>query len=51
MVNLTKLPLANLKPQAKPYIEYDTELTGFGVAVYPTGIKSCELLPVSWTPR
>jgi hypothetical protein len=26
MVKLTKQPLASLKPRAKPYIEYDTEL-------------------------
>jgi integrase len=47
MVKLTKQPLASLKPRAKPYIEYDTELTGFGVAVYPSGIKSwvCEYRP------
>jgi integrase len=47
MVKLTKQPLANLKPRAKPYIEYDTELIGFGVAVYPSGVKSwvCEYRP------
>jgi integrase len=47
MVKLTKQPLASLKPRAKPYIEYDTELIGFGVAVYPSGIKSwvCEYRP------
>jgi integrase len=46
-VKLTKQPIATLKPRAKPYIEYDTELTGFGVAVYPSGIKSwvCEYRP------
>ena len=47
MVKLTRQPLANLKPRSKPYIEYDTELIGFGVAVYPSGIKSwvCEYRP------
>jgi integrase len=47
MVKLTKQPVANLKPRAKPYIEYDTELIGFGVAVYPSGVKSwvCEHRP------
>jgi integrase len=47
MVKLTKRPLASLKPRAKPYIEYDTELIGFGAAVYPSGIKSwvCEYRP------
>jgi ABC-type Fe3+-hydroxamate transport system substrate-binding protein len=47
VVKLTKQPLASLQPPAKPYIEYDTELTGFGVAVYPSGIKSwaCEYRP------
>jgi hypothetical protein len=28
-----------------PNVEYDTELTAFGVAVYPAGIKSCEYRP------
>jgi integrase len=47
MVKLTKQPVENLKPRAKPYIEYDTELIGFGVAVYPSGVKSwvCEYRP------
>src|SRR5262249_24390323 len=47
MVKLTRQSLANLKPRAKPYIEYDSELIGFGVAVYPSGIKSwvCEYRP------
>jgi integrase len=47
MVKLTRQPLANLKPRPKPYIEYDSELVGFGVAVYPSGVKSwvCEYRP------
>jgi integrase len=47
MVRLTRRPLANLKPRSKPYIEYDSELIGFGVAVYPSGVKSwvCEYRP------
>ena len=47
MVKLTKQSLASLKPRSKPYIEYDSELIGFGVAVYPSGIKSwvCEYRP------
>jgi hypothetical protein len=47
MVKLTRQPLADLKPRSKPYIEYDSELIGFGVAVYPSGIKSwvCEYRP------
>jgi hypothetical protein len=47
MVKLTRQPLANLKPRSKPYIEYDSELIGFGVAVYPSGVKSwvCEYRP------
>jgi hypothetical protein len=47
MVKLTKQSLASLKPRAKPHIEYDTELIGFGVAVYPSGTKSwvCEYRP------
>jgi integrase len=44
---LTKQSLPSLRPRAKPYIEYDTDLAGFGVAVYPSGIKSwvCEYRP------
>src|ERR1700731_811414 len=44
---LTKQSLPNLKPRSKPYIEYDADLCGFGVAVYPSGIKSwvCEYRP------
>jgi hypothetical protein len=44
---LTKQSLGSLKPRSKPYIEYDAELTGFGVAVYSSGIKSwvCEYRP------
>ena len=47
MVKLTRQPLANLKSRSKPYIEYDSALIGFGVAVYPSGIKSwvCEYRP------
>jgi hypothetical protein len=29
-----------LKPRAKPYVKYEADLTAFGVAVYPSGIKS-----------
>jgi integrase len=44
---LTKQSLASLKPRSKPYIEYDVDLSGFGVAVYPSGIRSwvCEYRP------
>jgi integrase len=47
MAKLTKQSLARLKPRSKPYIEYDSDLPGFGVAVYPSGIKSwvCEYRP------
>ena len=47
MVKLTKQSLASLRPRAKPHIEYDTELIGFGAAVYPSGTKSwvCEYRP------
>ena len=44
---LTKQSLASLKPRSKPYIEYDADLSGFGVAIYPSGVKSwvCEYRP------
>lgn len=37
---LTKRHIDSLKPTAKPYRHYDTELKGFGVQVLPSGIKS-----------
>jgi hypothetical protein len=44
---LTKQSLPGLRSRSKPYIEYDADLSGFGVAVYPSGIKSwiCEYRP------
>ena len=44
MMKLTKRSVDALSPRQKQYIEYDTDLKGFGVAVYPSGIKSwvCE---------
>jgi integrase len=46
-MKLTKRSVDALFPRQKQYIEYDTELKGFGVAVYPSGIKSwvCEYRP------
>jgi len=40
MMKLTKRTVDALSPRQKQYVEYDTDLTGFGVAVYPSGIKS-----------
>ena len=47
MRKLTKRTVDALSPRKKQYVEYDTDLTGFGVAVYPSGIKSwiCEYRP------
>src|SRR5215469_13507785 len=47
MMRLTKRVVDGLPPRQKQYVEYDTELTGFGVAVYPSGKKSwvCEYRP------
>jgi integrase len=47
MMRLTKRVIDALSPRQKQYVEYDTDLTGFGVAVYPSGIKSwvCEYRP------
>ncbi len=47
MMRLTKRVVDALSPRQKQYVEYDTDLTGFGVAVYPSGIKSwvCEYRP------
>jgi integrase len=39
MPKLTKTIVDNLKPDAADYIEWDTELEGFGVRVMPTGRK------------
>jgi len=47
MMKLTKRVVDALSPRQKQFVEYDTNLTGFGVAVYPSGIKSwvCEYRP------
>src|SRR4029077_16537784 len=47
MMRLTKCVIDALSPRQKQYVEYDTDLTGFGVAVYPSVIKSwiCEYRP------
>jgi hypothetical protein len=47
VIKLTKRTVDALSPRQKQYVEYDTDLTGFGVAVYPFGVKSwiCEYRP------
>jgi integrase len=47
MMRLTKRTVDRLSPRQRQYVEYDTDLTGFGIAVYPSGIKSwvCEYRP------
>ena len=46
-MKLTKRTVDALSPRQKQYVEYDTDLTGFGVAIYPSSIKSwiCEYRP------
>ena len=39
-VTLTKRTIEALSPQERPWIAWDTEVTGFGVRVQPTGTKS-----------
>jgi len=39
-LKLTKKNVDALAPAERPYVAYDTELTGFGVRVMPTGSKS-----------
>ena len=52
MMRLTKRIVDALSPRQKQYVEYDTDLTGFGVVVYPSGIKSwvCEYRPHGGVP-
>ena len=47
MVKLTKRVVDSLCARQKQYVEYDADLKGFGVAVYPSGVKSwvCEYRP------
>jgi hypothetical protein len=47
MMRLTKRVVDALSPRQKQYVEYDKDLTGFGVAIYPSGVKSwvCEYRP------
>ena len=40
VAKLTKRAMDALEPRAGSYVMYDTELTGFGVRVMPTGFKS-----------
>jgi integrase len=46
-MRLTKRVVDSLAPRQRQYVEYDSDLKGFGVAVYPSGIKSwvCEYRP------
>lgn len=37
---LSKRVVDALQPRAKPYIAYDADLTGFGLRVMPSGVKS-----------
>ena len=39
-VTLTRRTIEALMPQARPWIAWDTQVTGFGVKVQPTGTKS-----------
>ena len=39
-LTLAKRTVDSLQPGAKPYIAWDDRLTGFGVQVQPTGVKS-----------
>ncbi len=39
-VTLTRRTIDGLMPQARPWIAWDTEVTGFGVKVQPTGTRS-----------
>ena len=39
-VTLTRRTIEALKPQERPWIAWDTQVTGFGVRVQPTGTKS-----------
>ncbi|HUS97723.1 MAG TPA: site-specific integrase [Hyphomicrobiaceae bacterium] len=40
VAKLTKRAMDVLEPDTRPYVVYDTDLTGFGVRVMPTGFKS-----------
>ena len=40
MMRLTKRNVDALTPRERQYVEYDVDLIGFGVAVYPSGVKS-----------
>ena len=37
---LTRRSIETLKPAAKPWIAWDTKLTGFGIRIQPSGIRS-----------
>ena len=39
-MRLAKRTIDALAPRERQYVEYDSDLSGFGVAVYPSGVKS-----------
>jgi Arm DNA-binding domain len=39
-IKLTKRTVDALEPREKPYVTFDSDLTGFGVRTMPTGTKS-----------
>jgi Arm DNA-binding domain len=40
MAKITKRTVDALKPRAKPFIAFDDDVKGFGVRVFPSGVKS-----------
>ncbi len=40
VAKLTKRAMDVLEPDGRPYVVYDTDLTGFGIRVMPSGFKS-----------
>ena len=39
-LTIAKRAIDSLKPAEKPWIAWDDKLTGFGVQVHPSGVKS-----------
>ena len=44
-LTLTKRAVEAMEPADKPWIAWDDKLTGFGIQVHPSGIKSGNVPP------
>jgi hypothetical protein len=48
---LTKRTLDALEPREKAYIAFDSEISGFGVRVMPSGVKTFVVEYIPFAPQ